>query len=128
MARADQGALPIRSETVAVGEVLDVVAARFAARARGLGRSVSTVETQLAVEADRERLDQALSALVDNALRHGSGDVVLAACEADGSVEIHVSDDGPGISPAFRERAFERFSRRPRSPFAHGNGDLQLSK
>jgi len=111
MARADQGALPIRSETVAVGEVLDTVAARFAARAAGLGRIISTAETQLAVEADRERLDQALSGLVDNALRHGSGDILLAAREAGEFIEIHVTDDGPGIPLGFRERAFERFSR-----------------
>jgi signal transduction histidine kinase len=111
MARADQGALPIRSETVAVVDVLDTVAGRFAARVRSLGRGISTVETQLTVEADRERLDQALSGLVDNALRHGSGDIVLAAREAGEFVEIHVTDDGPGIPLGFRERAFERFSR-----------------
>ena len=111
MARADQGALPIRSETVAVSEVLDAVAARFAARARSLGRSVSAVETQFAVDADRERLDQALSGLVDNALRHGGGDILIEAREAGEFIEIHVTDDGPGIPAGFRERAFERFSR-----------------
>lgn len=111
MARADQGALPIRSEAVSVGEVLDAVAVRFAARARSLGRTISTAETESAVDADRERLDQALSGLVDNALRHGSGDILIEVREVGEFVEIHVIDAGPGIPADFRERAFERFSR-----------------
>ena len=79
------------------------------------GARLVTVEGQraehVAVAADRERLDQALSGLVDNALRHGNGDILLAAREAGEFVEIHVTDDGPGIPLGFRERAFERFSR-----------------
>jgi two-component system, OmpR family, sensor kinase len=122
MARADQGALPLRTETLAADDVFDAVAARFAARASSLGRSVSTVPSRLGVHADRERLDQALSGIVDNALRHGDGDVVLSAHERDGSVELHVTDEGRGFPSGFRERAFERFSRADEARGRGGSG------
>jgi two-component system OmpR family sensor kinase len=122
IARGDQGALPIHSETVEVGTVLEDVAERFAARAAALGRSVSALATPLAVEADRERLDQALSGLVDNALRHGDGDVVLSAVQSGDSVVLHVTDEGNGFPAAFREIAFDRFSRADEARGRGGSG------
>jgi len=63
-------------------------------------------------------LGEALKNLIDNAVRHGTPDplgleaeveVGLEACE-DG-YELTVSDRGPGIPPADRQRIFERFER-----------------
>jgi signal transduction histidine kinase len=122
IARADQDALPIRAQAVAVDEVLGAVADRFAARSAALGRRVSTNETALMAEADRERLDQALSGLVDNALRHGQGDVVLSALEEGDSVVLHVTDEGEGFPPGFREIAFDRFSRTDEARSRGGSG------
>jgi len=58
-----------------------------------------------------------------NALRYGEGPIVLSAVKCEDKVEIHVTDRGPGFPPEFRERAFERFSRR--SPSC-GDGDSGL--
>jgi signal transduction histidine kinase len=51
--------------------------------------------------------------LVDNAIRYGDdgGRVVVALQAADDGWELTVSDDGPGIPVAERERVFERFYR-----------------
>jgi len=65
----------------------------------------------LVVTADRLRLEQAISNLVDNAFRHGRGRIALTARAADGRGELHVTDEGPGFPPSFVGRAFERFSR-----------------
>lgn len=51
--------------------------------------------------------------LLDNALRHGATNVTVEAHEADGTLRIAVSDDGPGISRRDRSRIFERFERGP---------------
>jgi len=121
IARADQG-LRIRPRRVAVDEILEAVASRFAARGAELGRSVRAEPTELAVDADAERLDQALSGLVDNALRHGAGEVVLDARARNGFVELHVTDEGPGFPPEFRARAFDRFSRADEARSRGGSG------
>jgi signal transduction histidine kinase len=51
------------------------------------------------VRADPTRLRQAVANLVANALRHGTT-VVVDVAERRGSIEIVVTDDGPGIEPA----------------------------
>ena len=63
---------------------------------------------------DRAHLDQILWNLVSNALRHSSGSpgavrLQISPGSAEGRVELHVIDDGPGISPAVREQVFEPF-------------------
>ncbi|HWE81840.1 MAG TPA: ATP-binding protein [Gaiellaceae bacterium] len=124
-ARADQGSLPVRPEHVSTLETLHDVAARFANRAERVGRVVTVVAgTDLVVDADPVRLEQALGNLVDNALKHGEGEVRLSAIRRDGSIELHVTDEGSGFDPGFVQRAFDRFSRADdaRSPGGTGLG------
>jgi signal transduction histidine kinase len=122
IARADQGPLPIRREVCAAGELLADAALRFANRAGSLGRELRVEETDLHVDADPLRAGQALVNLVDNALTHGQGTVVLRAEERAGLVELHVSDGGSGFPPEFRERAFDRFSRADEARSGGGSG------
>ncbi|WP_237700612.1 ATP-binding protein [Janibacter sp. HTCC2649] len=75
-----------------------------------------TVDVESGAEeiyADSDRLDQVLSNLVENAIRHRQSKVVLSASPhtADGErgVVISVSDDGPGIPPEQRRAVFGRF-------------------
>jgi signal transduction histidine kinase len=49
--------------------------------------------------------------LIDNALRYAKSGVEVAALREDGEAVLTVSDDGPGIPAADRERAFDRFVR-----------------
>lgn len=61
-----------------------------------------------------DELRRVLANLVDNAVRHAYGSVVLAAGSAAGAGAYHlvtVTDDGPGIPVADRERVFDRFTR-----------------
>jgi signal transduction histidine kinase len=64
------------------------------------------------VEADRSRLEQAVSNLIDNAVRHGSGRVEVGMHRIGDRAVIEIVDAGPGIDPALLDRAIE--------PFAHG--------
>jgi signal transduction histidine kinase len=112
IARADLERLPIEKEQLELEGVMRVVTARYAQLDGRVGRTVSFQPAgRLVVEADVARLDQALSNMVDNALRYGEGPVVVRANMHNGSVELHVFDDGPGFPPEFLPRAFERFSR-----------------
>jgi two-component system, OmpR family, sensor kinase len=123
IARSDQGKLPVRAESVDARDVLDTVAARHASSARERRRSVSVTEVpDVSLEADRTRLEQALGNLVTNALSYGAGAVELSVWLDDGQLEFHVTDEGPGFSPDFIPRAFDRFSRADEARGTGGTG------
>lgn len=75
---------------------------------------------------DPARLERALANLVDNALRHARAGVTVraGADPAGGWALLEVTDDGPGIPEADRDRVFERFVRLDpdRSRAAGGTG------
>jgi len=123
IARADKGGLPIETERLEVHALLNAVRARADGRAREAGRMLVVDDTDgLRVDGDRLRLEQALGNLVENALSHGAGPVRLWAREAEGRVELHVSDAGPGFAPEFLPHAFERFRRGDVARSAGGAG------
>ena len=123
IARSDRGTLAIRPAPLKVGELFAAVVHRFEGRAAAAGRRIEVDDPgDLALVGDGLRLEQALGNLIDNALRHGSGTIRLAAIEHDGRVEIHVTDEGGGFPPDFLPHAFERFSQADRSRRGGGAG------
>ena len=119
LARADEGQLPIRRTQVNVAELLGRVAQRF-------DRAGADIRIDapagIRVLADRQRLEQALDNLLDNARRYASGAVTLRAIATEAGVEFHVEDNGPGFPPGFADRAFERFMRADRGRGGRGAG------
>lgn len=111
LARAHDGRLPVRRQPIAVGELLSDVSERYARRALEQGRPLEIeVEEPFQLSVDRLRAEQALGNLIENALRHGAGRVVLRAGRRDDRIELHVQDEGPGFAPGFIEHAFEPFT------------------
>ena len=112
LAQADDGRLPLHRDDLSAAALLASVQQAFQARADATGRTIQTdAANGVALTGDRLRLEQALGNLVDNALRHGSGEVSLSALDRNGQVELHVVDQGQGFPPDFLPRAFERFGR-----------------
>jgi heavy metal sensor kinase len=123
IAQSDQGKLPVTLDVTDIAEVLQGVSSRFAQRASDRGRPLEVaVESGLRAPIDRLRVEQALGNLVDNALRYGDGPVMLSANRANGFIELHVLDRGPGFAEDFAGRAFERFSRADASHRKAGAG------
>jgi two-component system OmpR family sensor kinase len=124
IARSDRGKLDLQLETFDASELLNSVTRRFEWRAQETGRLVRIVAgSAFQVRGDRLRLEQALANLVENALRHGGGDVRLSASPVNRVVELHVTDEGRGFPPQFLDRAFERFAR---ADDARGGGSSGL--
>jgi two-component system OmpR family sensor kinase len=124
VARSDHGELSVNGAPHPVGELLAHVVQRFAARASDQGRPLRAEPTSpdLSLDGDGAWIERALDNLVDNALRHGAGAIVLSSQAVAGGVELHVRDDGVGFAPDFLPAAFERFSRAPRSRSQEGSG------
>jgi two-component system, OmpR family, sensor kinase len=112
LARSQGGRLPVRRERLPAAELLADVRERYARRVAEVGRSLELeVDDRLELSVDRLRAEQALGNLVENALRHGRGRILLQAERRNGRVELHVRDEGPGFAADFIERAFEPFTR-----------------
>ena len=66
----------------------------------------------LPVHMDRERIDQVLSNLLENAVKYSpdGGPIGVSAVEVEGdAIELRIFDAGVGIPPSQREHVFERF-------------------
>jgi signal transduction histidine kinase len=83
------------------------------------------------VSGDAEGLRRMLRNLIENAMRYAKSGVDVAARREDGEAVLTVSDDGPGIGVADRERAFDRFVRlddaRSRDETGTGGSGLGLA-
>ncbi|MFI6473697.1 sensor histidine kinase [Streptomyces sp. NPDC050516] len=88
---------------------------REAARARkGDPVPVDTeITPEITVRGSTLWLARLVTNLLDNAQRHANHRILLSLSvdEAHNTAVLEVSDDGPGIPPADRERVFERFTR-----------------
>jgi signal transduction histidine kinase len=109
-------------ETIAFEEVDVAALARRAvedaepiAAARGCVLHVRGVESGLCVRGDADALLRVLTNLLDNAIRHGHGRVVLGACRENGAVRLEVADDGPGFAPEDLAHVFEPLFRSDRA-------------
>ena len=94
---------------------LDQVAGRALNVQRGYSSSVNVASDVPRIRADREKLIQLVSNLVDNAFKYtkaGGRIDVSATFEVDkGTVLLTVKDNGVGIPDEFKELAFNRFER-----------------
>ena len=123
VARSQEKELALSVEPVEASALFETVTQRFRSRAAEEGRTVAAAEGgDVVVRGDRLRLEQALTSVVDNALRHGGGDVRMWARSNGASAELHVADDGPGFPPGYLPHAFERFTRADTGRAGAGSG------
>jgi signal transduction histidine kinase len=109
LARLDEApGRPRRREPVDLGELAGSVVGRYAS-ARVPVRLESPAD--VVVQGDPNGLTRVLANLVDNATRHASAQVTVSVTTAGGLAELVVTDDGPGIGVADRDRVFDRFTR-----------------
>jgi signal transduction histidine kinase len=85
-------------------------------------------EEPLAASADREKLGQVLTNLLDNALKFSpnGGTVTVEANRRAGRVEVRIVDEGQGIPEDERERIFSKFHRTDSSPRGQSGAGLGL--
>ena len=108
VARIDTGRLQLYPRPCDVAVLVTRVAESVRA---GTSRTVELrVEPDLpAAHADPDKLTQVVTNLLENAVRHGDGQVRVLVEPDPGGVRITVDDEGEGIPPELRRRVFTKF-------------------
>lgn len=111
LARAQGLEEQLRLETLELADLLRNVSDGLLAR-DGVDLEIDCPRPLL-VAANRDLLEQAVSELVANAIKHASGGAILIAGRGlpDGNVAIEVVDAGPGIPPFATDHVFDHFYR-----------------
>jgi signal transduction histidine kinase len=131
LSRLGPEAPSLQRQPVALPELVRSAVAHFSARAEQQGIDLGAIaDTSPLVEADYQQLTILVNTLIDNALRHApaGGKVDVLACRHNGTACLRVSDTGPGIPAAERERVFDRFYRTPGTPVPGSGLGLAIVK
>jgi signal transduction histidine kinase len=87
---------------------------------------ISVSAPNVEVVMPRTMVQQAVSNLLDNALKYGcpprGGHIRVSVEGSQGECSITVQDNGPGIDPKYHERVFQPFRRLARDEQAEGSG------
>ncbi len=97
------------------GELLEasLSAVKSLARDKGVALVSEPPKEEIALIADRARLEEALVNLIDNAVKYTEpkGTITVSCSALGDEVRFVVADTGPGIPTAHQDRIFERFYR-----------------
>jgi signal transduction histidine kinase len=125
ISEAESGTMQLQRETVAVADVVAraVDLYREVADAKGVTLAAAPSE-DVAVVADRTRLEQVAANLIDNAVKYTppGGRVDVEVGRTGGAAIMRVRDTGPGIPADELPRIFERLFRGDQSRAERGLG------
>lgn len=133
ISQIESGELGMHTEDFEIHElivdVLDSLEYKFTKKGRDIDYEVITNNlADVEVKADKQRIEQVLRNLIDNAVKYGnSKGVVRIAIKAaeENKILIQVEDNGPGIEQQHLPRLFERFYRVDKSR-SRGKGGTGL--
>ncbi|MEV8018677.1 ATP-binding protein [Streptomyces sp. NPDC086554] len=113
ISRIDSGRLELRRQPVDIGAAVGRHVQAHVASGQDADRFLVRIEQPLPdLWADPDKIDQVLSNLLENAVRHGEGTVTIdVASSVTCSTAVTVSDEGPGIPEESMGRVFTRFWR-----------------
>ncbi|MGH3494425.1 MAG: sensor histidine kinase, partial [Sciscionella sp.] len=109
VARIDSRRLTIQPEFVDLDEAIRTQLHPVAAATPRPINVIKHVNPRIWV--DRGKLSQIVANLVENALKHGDGTVLVTIVEEPDGAQVIVDDEGRGIDPEIRPRVFTKFWR-----------------
>lgn len=126
LARSDENGISLTLQKINFAALLNGVCAKMRplAEQKGLALVLAAPE-ELFVQADKDKLEQLVIILIDNAIKYSDSGTITAQLSAEGGQAVlKVLDEGIGISTGEAEYIFERFYRvdKARSRAAGGFG------
>ncbi|MCR9075632.1 MAG: cell wall metabolism sensor histidine kinase WalK [bacterium] len=123
----EAGSLSIRREKFRTGQLFDELLHDYEAQAKekSIELSFDLPPKFPTIDADRDRLGQAIHNLVGNAIKYtpsGGKVSVTASFDENDAMSVAISDTGIGIDESQQERIFERFTRAEDRRIAHVTG------
>lgn len=106
LSRNSRAGLKLRARNIELDDVIDAATADLQSgtvQRRGL--------TGVTLTADPDRLRQAISNYLSNAIQYGNGECIVDVQGTDRLLMIEVHDDGPGVPYRYREVIWEHFER-----------------
>jgi signal transduction histidine kinase len=125
IAQIEAGAQKSAFAAVDLSALLRSIADAYAPPAEDTGHKLdSAIDDGVTITGDRQLLAQLFSNLIENALSHtpAGSTVRLVLHRTATGFEARVTDNGPGIPEAEREKVFDRFYRLDRSRTTKGSG------
>jgi signal transduction histidine kinase len=111
--------------TIDLGAVIDEMLDTYRPDLEARGHSVqSNLGEAVRIQGDRRLLQQLVTNLLDNVMRHTSPGtaVTVSLTQGEGQARLTVADDGPGMPPEDASRLFQRFTRAEHSRSSEGHG------
>lgn len=127
LARMDAGIADFKRQHVDLANLLKGLAEKLSPQANQAQVNLrSEIEALPIITGDEDRLVQAFTNLVDNAIKFtpAHGEIVLRGIQNTGQVEVSISDTGSGIPDEDLPHIFDRFYQadKSRSPGRRGSG------
>jgi two-component system sensor histidine kinase KdpD len=124
LARLRAGALTPNRQRLGIEEVIEAAVARMQAVLAGFDVHVRYRQNLPEAWIDAVQMDQVVSNLLENATRFSPprSEILISVWNWRSTLEVKVSDRGPGIPPEERERIFEPFYRRDAGRGRGGTG------
>ena len=125
LGQAEAGSMKIRKKPIDISQLLEDIVELYGPLAEDKGLAFeANIPASLMIEGDRQLLAQALSNLLDNAVKYvpEGGKITLKVEIKNDKAEIRLDDSGPGIPPLMRKKVFDRFVRVDPSRTLPGTG------
>lgn len=113
-ATLDTDALQLNKTPVNLSLLLHTMVEKYSMMAGDKTIDLLDVTNDVVIEADAFHLENALSNLIDNAVKYGGQHIAVSLARQQSTVQVVVRDNGGFIEKGHKERVFDKFYRIPK--------------